>query len=332
MHGKFNKCTGILLAALALIVVGLPAVASEGQDSEDRAAVVNGVVITQSELDMETRRMERILQKLNRLPESSQLQELRSQALRNLINRELLYQESQKQDIHVDEAEVDQQMKVLAERFSSEQEFADALRSMNLSRDLVRSQLEKDIAIRQLIDEEISSKITVSDEETRAYYDGHPDLFKEPEKVRARHILIRVDPQAEDSEKAEAQAKLKEVQQRLEAGEDFSTLAKEYSQGPSSARGGDLGYFRRGQMLEPFEEAAFALKPGEVSKVVETRFGYHLIKMLDKKPETTLSYEEVKDRLKERLQQQKRQQQIVGYLEKLEQEAEVERFIPRSGE
>ncbi len=154
-----------------------------------------------------------------------------------------------------------------------------------------------------------------------------PGLFKQPEQVRASHILIKVEPQADESQKAAARKKIQKIQQRLQKGEDFAALAEEFSQCPSSAKGGDLGYFRRGQMVKPFEEAAFALKPGEVSDVVETKFGYHLIKVIEKKSETTIAFEDIKDRLEQYLKQEKVQKEVSLYAQKLKEKAKVERFL-----
>ena len=116
------------------------------------------------------------------------------------------------------------------------------------------------------------------------------------------------------------------IKQRLKAGHDFAALAKEFSQGPSSTKGGDLGYFARGQMVTPFEDAAFSLKPGEVSDIVETKFGYHIIKVVDKKPETTISYDEVRERLGLYLKGEKTKKEIRIYVKRLEDNANVERF------
>ena len=104
-------------------------------------------------------------------------------------------------------------------------------------------------------------------------------------------------------------------------------MAKEFSQGPSGPGGGDLGYFGHGQMVKPFEEAAFALESGAVSDIVETKFGYHLIKVVDKRGGDKAAYEDIKDRLAQYLKQQKLQEEVELYVKKLKEEAEVERFV-----
>ncbi|UCG12634.1 MAG: peptidyl-prolyl cis-trans isomerase, partial [Deltaproteobacteria bacterium] len=202
---------------------------------------------------------------------------------------------------------------------------------MNLTEEEVKSRLARDIATKQFIDEQFAKHVEVSDKEIKDYYESNPDAFKAPEQVRASHILIKVEPQADEAKKAESRKKLEMIQQRVKKGEDFAALAREFSEGPSSTKGGDLGYFRRGQMVKPFEDAAFGLKPGEVSDIVETRFGYHLIKVVDKKPETTIGYEEVKERIEAFLKQRKTQNQINLYVENLKKDAKVEIFLGEEG-
>jgi peptidyl-prolyl cis-trans isomerase C len=326
MGTKQGRWFCALVTVLAVVLLIYPALAGEKQAPEDRVAVVNGSVITRADFDGEMSRVQQRLLRMGKPPSDSQLSEIKKQVLENLINRELLYQESQKQGITVDEAAINEQMRKLKERFSDEAKFKSALSKANLSEAALRLQFKRGMAIQQFIDKQFVQKITVSGEESRAYYDGKPDLFKQPEQIHASHILIKVDPGADESRKAEARKKLEMIQEKLGKSEDFAALAKEFSEGPSSVKGGDLGYFRRGQMVKPFEEAAFALKPGEVSDIVETKFGYHLIKVIDKKPETTIVYKDVKDKLEGYLKQEKVQEEIKLYVEKLKEKAKVEKF------
>ena len=315
------------IMALALASVVSLSVAGEKNLSKDKAAVVNGTVITQADLERE---MDGARQRASRMGKplgASQLPEIKKEAIERLIERELLYQESKKKGTKVDEAALKEQIEAMKKRFPSEAEFKNALSKMNLSEADVKSEFARGMAIQKLIDKEFVQKTTVSDKDKKAYYDSNPDLFKQPEQVQASHILVKVDPKGDASEKAEARKKIEEVKKKLKKGEDFAALAKEYSQCPSSANGGDLGFFKQGQMVKPFEDAAFALKPGKVSDIVETRFGYHMIKVVDKKPASTIPYEEVKDRLGEYLKQDKVKKEVSLYLEKVKQKAKIERFL-----
>ena len=153
-------------------------------------------------------------------------------------------------------------------------------------------------------------------------------MFKQPEQVKASHILIKVEANADQQKKAQAIEKIKQIQEMLKGGQDFAALAKKYSEDKGSgAKGGDLGYFARGQMVKPFENAAFAMKPNEVSDIVETQFGYHLIKVYDKKPERILAYDDVKSLLAERLRQEKIQQDTAKYIADLRKDAKIKKYI-----
>jgi peptidyl-prolyl cis-trans isomerase C len=316
-----------LLIVLTLITLASPAYVGESQSAEQKVAGVNGTVINQAEFDSEMNRVLERLQRTGRFPNDLERSQIKKQVLENLIARELLYQESQKKGIKVDQKEVEAQLTALKGRFPSEVEFKNAMSTMNLTEADLRFQFERDVAIRKLLDDQIGGKSTVSEKESRAYYDSKLESFKKPEQVRASHILIKVDPGADEAKKAEARTKIESLQAKLKKGDDFGALAKEYAEGPSGPKGGDLGFFGRGQMVKPFEETAFSMKPGQVSGMVETRFGYHLIMVTERTPESTLSYEEVKDRLEQYLKQQKDQKAIAAYVETLKGKAKIERFV-----
>jgi peptidyl-prolyl cis-trans isomerase D len=135
----------------------------------------------------------------------------------------------------------------------------------------------------------------VSDAQVADFYKKNIEKFKEKEQVKARHILIKVAADAAPEVEAKAKSKILEIQAKIKAGADFAKMAKKFSQGPSNSRGGDLGWFGHGSMVKSFEEAAFALKPGQVSEPVRTQFGFHLIKVEDYKPAGTRELAEVKD-------------------------------------
>jgi len=305
----------------------LPAMAADPKPAGDKAAVVNGVVITRAHYDKELKvHMERVSRQGRQISDD-QLTELKNEVLDGLIEREVLYQQSQKAGIKVDDQKVDEQLAGIKKRFPNDAEFQKALTSMNLTEAEVRTQIKRGLAIRGLIDREVADKIVVTEEETKAYYTDNPRFFKQPEQVKASHILIKVEPTADDAAKAAARKKIEDVRKKLADGGDFAELAKEYSEGPSGPRGGDLGYFGRGQMVKPFDDAVFAMQVNQVSEVVETRFGYHLIKVYDKKPEETLAYAEVKDRISERLKREKIQKGAQGYVENLKKDAKIEKLL-----
>jgi peptidyl-prolyl cis-trans isomerase C len=142
--------------------------------------------------------------------------------------------------------------------------------------------------------------------------------------VRASHILLGVDASASADEKQKAKTKAEDILKKVKAGEDFAKLAKDNSTCPSSAQGGDLGFFGKGQMVPAFEQAAFSLKTGDVSEVVETQFGYHIIKLTEKKEAETVKLDEVKDRISDYLKNQKMQKAVTDFLNGVKGNSKVE--------
>jgi peptidyl-prolyl cis-trans isomerase C len=323
-----NSKKSLCIAAIfTCMLISLPTLAEEKKPADAKVAEVNGVVISQEQFDKELEiHLERVSRQGRQLSDD-QLTTLKKDVLEGLIEREILFQESQKTGIKIQDQAVDEQLAAIKKRFPSEAEYNNALSKMNLSEAEVKTQVARGLAIRELIDQQITSKIEITDEESKAFYDGNLQLFKQPEQVKASHILIKVDAAATDAQKAEARKKINAVQQKLKDGGDFAELAKEYSEGPSNSRGGDLGYFKRGQMVKPFDDAVFAMQPDEVSDIVETRFGYHIIKVYDKKPEQTLAYADVKDQLNQQLKQEKVEKEATKYIDQLKKDAKIEKYL-----
>ena len=317
-----------VMVMVALFLAGLawPVCAGETGGKKEKVAGVNGVVITRAEFDREMNRAKQVYG-MGRPIDPSQLPEMKKKVLENLIEREVLFQESQKKGIKIEEAVVNQELEKLKKRFASEDEFKENLTRMDLTEAVLKSEFGRVMAVQRLIEEEIVVKTEVSDKEVEMYYSSNPSQFKQPEQVKASHILIGVDSGADKTKKEEARKKIDQIAARLKKDEDFAALAKEFSTCPSSAKGGDLGFFRRGQMVKPFEEAAFSLKPGEVSDIVETRFGFHIIKVIEKKPETTLTLEDVREELEQQLKQQKVRRDMGKYVAELKAKAKVERSL-----
>ncbi len=184
------------------------------------------------------------------------------------------------------------------------------------------------ILAQELIRRQIIGKTEINDAEARKYYQENKAQFSQPERIKARHILIAVeDPASADSKKA-AREKAEKILARVRAGEDFAELAKKYSDDPGSReKGGDLGFFSRGQMIEPFEKAAFSLKVGEISGLVESPFGYHIIKLEERQPAQTTPYEKVKEQVREKALEAKRESVLEAYLQQLRKKYPVSTYL-----
>jgi len=171
---------------------------------------------------------------------------------------------------------------------------------------------EKGVVLDAFLSQILTGKDEVTEEEAKRYYDEHKEEFFMNESIRVRHIVVRTLEEA------------KEIKKRLERGEDFVELAKRYSISPSGKWGGDLGYIQRGQVGKEFENAAFSLKkPGEISEIVKTTFGYHIIRLEERKPPRQLSFEEVREKIIEKLKEQKKQKALEDYLKKVKKQYQI---------
>ncbi len=250
---------------------------------------------------------------------------LRQQAVATLVNQELMLEDAEREGIVPDEKAVDAEIEKIVEQFPSREELDAQMKRAGVTMDNLRQDITRNLKIQMLVDKLFSPDTKATDEEILAFYNDNPDQFQQPEQVEASHILIKVEPEDTDAQKAEKREQLAALQQQIAGGADFAALAEANSQDVGSAqKGGSLGYFGRGMMIKPFEDTAFALQSGEVSDIVETRFGYHLIKVTGKKEAGIVPLEEVKEQVGVFLVNQKRQQAIGEFLKKLHEGASIE--------
>ena len=271
LRNRFALPPFLKTASALILLLILGACGQKPDDSGQALAVINGKPITISEFDVRWSQLPEYARKKYPGPEG------RKRFLDELIDREVLLQEARKRGIDRD--------RIVLER---------------LERFKERSILDV------LMREEVDSRVTVSSEETKTYYDAHPGTFTAPEEFRASHILVKTDAEAADLKK------------RLAQGEDFAALARKASiDATTRSKGGDLGMLKKGQTVPEFEKALATLKPGEVSQPVATQFGYHLIKLVERVPGPAMTYEDAKDQVKDQVlieKKQKRFKELVASL------------------
>ena len=203
-------------------------------------------------------------------------------ALDQLINAELLRQESERQNLIPSPEAVDEELSAIKSRFPDTEAFEKAISEKGMGVEDVKEEISNQLAVKSLLAKEVKSKISISDEAIDKFYNENPDYFKQEKSVKASHILVKTEEGAGEEKIAEARQKIEAILAEVKGGADFAEVAKKSSEGPSGPNGGDLGYFSSGQMVKPFEDAAFALKIGEVSGIVQSNFGFHIIKVFDK--------------------------------------------------
>lgn len=242
----------------------------------------------------------------------------KNRVLKGMIDVEAVCEEAKKDGLTPSEEEIDKAFDELNKNLYANENYKKILEDLKISDTCIKSQVEKTLTI-QKYTENFDKNLKISDEEMKKYYEEHKaDYYKD--EVKASHILIStVDDNGKElseAKKKKAKKKAEEVLKKAKSGEEFSELAKEYSDDPgSAAKGGDLGYFTKGQMVQPFEEAAFSLKSGEISGLVESEYGYHIIKVYDK-IDKQLTFDEVKDEIKKTLTEDKYMESIEAITKK----------------
>lgn len=313
-------------ACATLMLFSIPACSdAKSQKKGEPVAKVNGAVITKPEVD----RAVKALLAQNGITEQlppDKMQKAVDLALTQLTGAELLYQEASKlpvQDLDKLVAEKYAQNKA---KFPSDAEYQKALQQMAMTPQEVEESMRREIVVENFIEKQFFQKTTVSEEDVKRFYDENLDkLFKAGERLKGSHILVGVDQKASAEEKQKAKEKAEGILKRLKAGEEFAAIARKESTCPSAARGGDLGVFGKGQITPAFDKAAFALKAGEQSGVVETEMGFHIIKVEQRLAPETKKIEEVKEKIVQFLKVSKTRSSVTAFVEDLRKKAKIEK-------
>jgi parvulin-like peptidyl-prolyl isomerase len=256
----------------------------------------------------------------------------RNEILRGILDQlvayHLLAQESRARKLAVPDQDVDARVADIRKNFPDDAAFTQAMAAQGLTVDHLRAQTRSNLEVQKVIDAEVSSKIAVQDADVSTFYQQNLARFKQGETVHASHILIGIAANAPPAEKAAAKAKAQAALKQVRGGADFAAVARAQSQDPGSAQnGGDLGFFPKGQMTPAFEGAAFKLTPGSVSAVVETPFGFHIIKVFERRPPRTAPLAEVSGQIKEFLTQGQREQKLEQFITEVKSKSKLEMLV-----
>jgi parvulin-like peptidyl-prolyl isomerase len=316
--------------ALAVLLLGLLAPPARAQ-IPGLAARVNGRPITNERLE---RFFEDYATERGRSPASiwqpGPFKQLKREALDRLVEQEVLYQEAERRRLTATPAEAEQAVAVLKAKLSRPGAFARRLERSGFDEAGYQEWVRRQLSVRTLLERETAAAgLTVGDDEVRAFHAARPDLFTEPEEVRVRHILRTAPAGAPEPERRKARRAAEKARaSALRRGSDFAALARKHSQDPSAERGGDLGFLSRGQMVAPFEEAAFALRPGEISQVVETAFGFHVIQAVERRGGGPIPEEQARDAIRRRLLGEKTERHLQERIAQLRAAARIEILAP----
>jgi len=343
---KILACFVIFLAAIALSCKPKTPKDTDADKSStvpadsgpDIAVTINGVDILESEIEKHVKpQIEMIAKQSAQLPPTFAEQyakQLREQFIEQTIRRNLLDEKVKQANIVITDELVMSTIQEIAagqKEPLSVEEFKQKLEEYGQSFDNVKEEVRNGLARNQFMEAQWAGKINVTEEDAQKYYQENSKQFETPEQVRASHILIKpelidpnVDPNADPNEaKAKARTKTEDLLKQLKDGADFAELAKSQSVCPSAPQGGDLGFFPRGETNPAFENVAFELEIGQISEVVETEYGYHIIKVTEHKDASTTSFEQAKDDIIKQLTQTKQSEIAEEYIESLKAGAKI---------
>jgi peptidyl-prolyl cis-trans isomerase C len=245
-----------------------------------------------------------------------------------VVNTKLLAQEARRREISIPAADLAGIMDQIENQSGGREALTEALTASGVEYDDLENTVRQGELAQRLIDTHIRPGVTVPDAEVESFYADNQEMFRTPAQVHARHILIAVGEGTSDEERLAARGRAEEVRRRAVGGADFAELARELSEGPSAKEGGDLGFFSAGSMLPSFSEAAFALDVGQISGVVETRYGFHVIKLEERRDAGIRPLDEVRDPLRNALVERKISGEVEALLNRLRSDATIVR-VPR---
>jgi peptidyl-prolyl cis-trans isomerase C len=288
------------------------------------AARINGSGISISELESAV--MNLIIQNgMDVSQKATFMGQFGPRILDQLIQAELLFQEAIRNEFEAGSDEIDSAISRLSGRFETSEQFQDELDTRGFTEKSLKVSIKKQITIQKYIEGTIVPEAQITEQTVRETYEQNPEKFTRPAEIKASHILIKSAESDTGEKKDEALRKATDITSMArQKGADFAELARQHSEGPSAPSGGDLGYFTRGRMVKPFEEAAFSLEVGEISDPVLTQFGYHIIKLTDRREGSTATFEEVRARLTADLKKRLINKMINQKVDDLKQTAQIE--------
>lgn len=242
-------------------------------------------------------------------------------ALEKLLGRELLYQEALGRGILASAEAVAAEIERLMSNFASAEDLYATLEKAGIDQAGYQRMIRQDLTVNLLTEQEMTTLPEPDHAQIEAVYQNHPEQMKMPPRVRASHILLKI----RDGEREATRLRMVELQQRCQK-EEFAELARDFSDCPSGARGGDLGYFKPGDMVQSFSETAFSQPIGTVGEIVESPFGFHLIKVLGREEEKNLSLAEAAPKIRQFLKAESAAKHLKSWVDELKSRAVIEMF------
>lgn len=290
-----------------------------------KIAKVNGFEVTKQAVGFELDRLVRFYMShgMSMQEIKDNLPKLQEKALDQAIGARLLLERSQQLDVPVTAADIDAEVAKVIGQIGGEDNFKKALAAQNISEDDFRKELEKGARVNKLVEQACTGVEEPTEEEVSAFYEAHKSEYVTEPKVLCQHILVKVEDNSTSEEKAAAFEKILAIKERIAAGGNFAEEAEKNSDCPSGREGGSLGWFGPGMMVPEFDKVAFEMKKGEVSGVVTTQFGYHIIYKADEQPGGQQTLVDAHDQIKDLLRHEARGKAVDAFVAELREKAEI---------
>lgn len=307
----------VVVAAMAPVAVPLRA----GEVINRILVHVNSRIITQSQFDA---RIEQNVRENGPPPNAVKREELKKSVMEELVNEALLEDRAKELDLVTTDAEIEDQIKRLKEQnnVTTDEDFSKALAQSGLTIDRLRDQLRRTVTLQRVVGREVNSKVDLSDDALRILYEREKETWRVPEKAHLAEILV-----SNGDDPAQAARRAKEASDLIKGGAKFEAVVKDYSDGATKSRGGDLGLVAKGDLNAEIDKVVFSLPVGSVSDPIGTKFGWHLVKVIDKVPVSYKPFADVKAELLKREQDTQFQKKLAEYLDKLKHDAVI-RVLP----
>ena len=325
-HPMIKSIMIITIVLVSLAGTSMTAWTEEIPEFNRKIASVNGFLITVKDFKWAFDSEEQRLVSSGELLGDKEILDLKRVVLQRLINRELLYQESRKQNIEIPQSRIEDEFSKMRASMITDIDLETIEKELGMSEKDIKDEFRRVFAIDELMKKALVIDTVITENQMKEFYESNKEKFILPGKPMVSHILILVNNDFTDVEKADARKKIEAAKMELEGGKNFEDLARAYSEGPSGSRGGSIGYIKKGQTVKEFENAAYALKPGEVSDIVETQYGYHLIKVTDKMPDFIFQYDDIKEHIETFIKQERNQKSELAYIAELKKGAIIEIF------
>jgi len=308
---------------LCFSLCALSALPARAEVVDQIVAIVNDEIVTFSELK---KVLNPIYAQYEKTYEGDDLVEkmvkARNEVLEQLINNRLLLQEARRKEIVADQKEIDERIAQIKSRFPTEEDFTKALGMDGMTVDNLKKNVEEQLLIRGLVQQDLAHKAMISPREVEEYYREHAKDFSEGETINVCNIMIKHKARA-DGDPDKALEMISNIQKEVKNGGDFEVLAKRYSEGPNAAQGGDMGFFGRGSMMKEIEDVAFNMKVGEVSEIIKTDMGYHILYLKARRSPRMIPVQDVSKDIERELFQRKIEELKGDYVKEIRKKAFV---------